>query len=85
MCYWRWFKDKEVDDRSLAHEVTEGWLRRQGLEALQVLACETRTAEHEKARRRLYGHLMRRGFRGDALREAMDEVRTLAEGHLADR
>ena len=67
-----------VSEQDLAVRVAEGWLRRQGAAAVRALGASTRTAESEKARRRLYGHLARRGFRGAALRSGMDVAVALA-------
>ena len=69
------FLDEDIEDPTLARRVTEEWLRRQSPDVSEALASETRTPEREKARRRLYGYLTRRGFRGDALREGMEGPR----------
>jgi len=70
--------DEGVSEQDLAIRVAEGWLRRQGTAAVEALAASTRTAESEKARRRLYGHLARRGFRGADLRSGIDAAVALA-------
>jgi regulatory protein len=70
--------DEGVSERGLAVRVAEGWLRRQGTATVEALAASTRTAESEKTRRRLYGHLARRGFRGEDLRSGIDAAVALA-------
>ena len=70
--------DEGVSEQDLAVRVAEGWLRRQGTAAVEALAASTRTVESEKARRRLYGHLARRGFRGADLRSGIDAAVALA-------
>lgn len=74
----RVFEDEEVSDEELAADVAARWVARQGAPLLAALAAAERTPEGEKARRRLYGHLARRGFRGDALRQAMERAVELA-------
>ncbi len=64
------FADEDVTDQKLAREVAEGWVWRQNTAALVALAHETQNPERDKARRRLNGYLARRGFRGEALRDA---------------
>ncbi len=66
--------DEEVTDATLARRVADAWLARQGPKVVQALGADPRNPEREKARRRLYGYLARRGFGGDALRDAMDSV-----------
>ena len=65
------FEDQDVDDATLAVDVAEKWIARQGTAVLDALRDEESTPERDKARRRLNGYLSRRGFRGDALRDAM--------------
>lgn len=72
------FKDEAVDDSALAKGVVEAWLRRQNQDVLDALADEGRSPEREKARRRLYGHLTRRGFGGTPLQEAMADAAEMA-------
>ena len=59
----------------VVREVTDGWLRRQSPDVSDALASDVRSPEREKARRRLYGYLTRRGFRGEALSEGMELAR----------
>ncbi len=66
--------DEEVTDTTLARQAADSWLSRQGHAVVEALAREPHDPEREKARRRLYGYLTRRGFRGDALRGAVDVV-----------
>ncbi len=71
----RVFEDEAASDSSLALEVAEGWASRQGLAVLEALASDARSPVRDRARRRLRGYLSRRGFRGEALRQA--EARAL--------
>ena len=68
------FENEGTDDLLLARQVAEGWLRRQNQDTLKILADTAHSQSREKVRRRLYGHLTRRGFRGDALRTAIEET-----------
>lgn len=70
----RVLEDEEVTDETLALQVVEGWLRRQGPGVIRALRSGARTPEAEKARRRLHGYLARRGFGGPALSRAMDRA-----------
>lgn len=65
-------EEEEVDDGALALEVVDRWMARQSRDLVRALAGEG--PDREKARRRLYGFLARRGFRGDALRRAMSRA-----------
>ena len=68
------FEDEGTDDLSLARQVAEGWLRRQNRDVVKALADTAHSQSRKKAHRRLYGYLTRRGFRGDALRAAIEET-----------
>ena len=68
------FENEGTDDLLLARQVAEGWLRRQNQDTVKTLADTAHSQSREKVRRRLYGHLTRRGFRGDALRTAIEET-----------
>lgn len=68
------FENEGIDDLLLARQVAEGWLRRQNQDTVKTLADTAHSQSREKVRRRLYGHLTRRGFRGDALRTAIEET-----------
>jgi regulatory protein len=72
------FDDEEVTDLALAREAAEAWLARQSERLAHALASTGPTPEREKARRRLYGYLARRGFHGDALTEALDHAARIA-------
>jgi len=74
----RVFEDEDVSDAALARESAEGWVTRQGASTLEALAADGHTPERDKARRRLYGYLARRGFRGDALGAALEHAEGLA-------
>ena len=76
----RVMEEQEVSELDLALQVAEGWLNRQGPSVRTSLGAAAADPGREKARRRLYGFLARRGFRGDALRTAMERARTLARG-----
>lgn len=77
--------DRDVADAAIAavmdaEDVVEGDLARQSAEAWarkneRALRNARKSREdRQKARRRLYGHLARRGFAPDAVRAAMDAV-----------
>ena len=68
------FENEGTDDLLLARQVAEGWLRRQNQDTVKTLADTAHSQSREKVRRRLYGHLTRRGFCGDALRTAIEET-----------
>ena len=68
------FENEGTDDLLLARQVAEGWLKRQNQDTVKTLADTAHSQSREKVRRRLYGHLTRRGFRGDALRTAIEET-----------
>ena len=65
-------EEQEVSELDLALEVAEGWLKRQGPAVRTALGAPTRDPAKEKARRRLYSFLARRGFRGDEARRGME-------------
>jgi len=71
-------EEEALTEEALAEKVLEGWLKRQGPATVQALAAREPTPERERARRRLYGHLARRGFGGPALTAALDAARALA-------
>jgi regulatory protein len=74
----RVFKDEDVSDVGLATEAVASWMARQGASTLAALAADGHTPERDKARRRLYGYLTRRGFGGQALNEALQHAARLA-------
>lgn len=58
-----------VDEAGLARQAAEAWARKN-----PSLRDPRDRDEYAAARRRLYGHLARRGFGGEALREAIEAV-----------
>jgi regulatory protein len=72
------FEDEEVTDAGLAREGAESWVGRQGAATLAALADDAHSPERDKARRRLYGYLARRGFRGEALTAALEHAEGIA-------
>lgn len=72
------FEDEEVSDVDLARGAAEAWLARQPADVSSALSSRSHTAASGKAKRRLYGYLTRRGFRGDALNAAMRHAETRA-------
>ncbi|MGE0159165.1 MAG: regulatory protein RecX [Gemmatimonadales bacterium] len=75
----RVFADEEVSDAALAREAAVGWLGRQG-RSVRAALSDRGSPERDKARRRLHGYLARRGFRGDALGEAMAHAERISAG-----
>jgi regulatory protein len=73
----RVFEDEDASDADLASDAAEGWIRRQGANIVEALAGPA-GPERDKAKRRLHGYLSRRGFRGDALTEAMERATAVA-------
>lgn len=73
----------ETDEPSLAEEVGRHWARTQSLETLAALTDARFSPEREKAKRRLYGHLARRGFGGEALRAGLDAALAEAAERLS--
>jgi regulatory protein len=70
--------DEAVTEATLAERVVEAWLSRQGTAVRRALASRDRSAASEKAYRRLYGYLARRGFVGSGLSRAIELARSLA-------
>ena len=73
----RVFEDEGASDAGLAREAAEAWIVRQGSATRGALGGG-HTPQRDKAKRRLYGYLARRGFRGDALAEAVGHAEQLA-------
>lgn len=69
----RVFADEEVTDVALAREAASAWLARRGAAVHEALGARS-SPDRDRARRRLYGYLARRGFRGDALTAAMEHA-----------
>ena len=74
----RVFRDEDVSDSEIALEVAEKWAARQSPSLLQALASPERSAERDKARRRLNRFLARRGFGGEAMKGATARAVELA-------
>jgi len=72
----------DTDDRTLAARVAERWVERQSDDLLRALVERDDRDTHQKARRRLYGYLGRRGFRGGAISRGMDVARDEARRRL---
>ena len=68
------FDDEDVSVPDLALDVARGWVRRQSPSVREALLSADFGPEREKARRRLYAFLARRGFTGSAARAALDEL-----------
>lgn len=66
--------EEEVSEPELAREVAEKWVRRQRADVVRALLAPPPDPERERVRRRLYDHLRRRGFGGDAVRAALLEA-----------
>lgn len=62
---------QEVDEVELARRSAEAWARKNRSALQRAVASKE---DRLKARRRLYGHLARRGFTGDAVRSAISAV-----------
>ncbi len=64
------FGQEDVSDTELASQAARAWARR----SLRGPASSLSREERDRARRRLYAYLARRGFAGEPLRRAMDDV-----------
>lgn len=69
----RVFEDEDTSDVSLAREAADAWVRRAPPALLAAARGRDREAR-DKARRRLYGYLSRRGFPPQAVRRAAEEA-----------
>lgn len=69
------FAEEEVSVSALALEVARGWLRRQPAATRQALLADEFSAPRDKARRRFFAFLARRGFSGTVARTALDDIR----------
>ena len=74
------FREQEVREDTLARKAALGWLARQRPDARAALARSDRSAERERAVRRLIGFLARRGFAGDVAKEALEAAAAAARG-----
>jgi regulatory protein len=57
-------EEEGTEESALAARAGERWARTQGLDLLRVLVSEAFSPEREKARKKLYAYLGRRGFMG---------------------
>ena len=65
-------EEEGASEQSVAEEAAQRWVRKQGEKVLLELTDESFSEAREKARRRLYGFLVRRGFRGGAARAGLE-------------
>jgi len=76
-------EEEGVTELELSRTAARSWVRKQGAALLDRFLDEQFSPEREKARRRLYGFLSRRGFLGEAASEGMrageEEARRLKE------
>ena len=63
--------EEEVNERDLAVDAARAWARKN---ATAVRSAGRSREDRQRARRRLYGHLARRGFAPDAVRAGVDDV-----------
>ena len=73
----------ETDEDRLAEEVGRHWARTQSIGTLETLTQKGFSPEQQKVSRRLYGHLARRGFGGQALRCGVEAAGREAAERLA--
>lgn len=78
------FRDEGLSEAELVEAAARGWLARQSLRVKRELAAEPFRDEHQRARRRLYGYLARRGFRGAQVVRAMEAARRRAQDEVDD-
>jgi regulatory protein len=64
--------EEEITEGTLAEAAARAWVRKQSASVQEDLLAHRFSPERERARRRLYGFLSRRGFRGDAARAGME-------------
>jgi regulatory protein len=74
------FEDEDTNDTELARRAADAWLARQPGDVASALGSRTHTPAGGRAKRRLYGYLVRRGFRGDALVGAMRHAEEVGRG-----
>lgn len=65
-------EEEGTSEAHLAEEAARAWIRKQGPRPLKELLEDRFTPQRERARRRLYGFLARRGFKGEAAKTGMD-------------
>lgn len=75
------FEEEGLSEADLATRAARKWVRKQGRSIHQALLGDRFTSTREKARRRLYAYLGRRGFRGKpaslAMEAGLDEARKI--------
>ena len=64
--------EEEVTEADMSREAARSWVRKQSPSTLDQFLGPRFGEERERARRRLYGYLVRRGFRGEAARLGME-------------
>ena len=64
--------EEGVSASDLSAMAAEGWVRKQAASVRAHLVEDRFSPEREKARRRLYGFLARRGFVGESLRSGLE-------------
>jgi len=73
------FLEAGASDADLADQAARKWIRKQGHRVLEELVQDGFSVTREKARRRLFSYLVRRGFRGEDARmgieSGLDEAR----------
>jgi regulatory protein len=65
-------EEEGVSSGDLSARAAESWIRKQSSSTRKELLGDRFTPERERARRRLYGFLARRGFTGDAARRGLE-------------
>jgi hypothetical protein len=68
----RVLEEEGITEGELSVKAAEGWVRKQGPTVRGDLLGERFSPRREKARRRLYGFLARRGFAGEAARLGLE-------------
>jgi regulatory protein len=66
------FQEERASESGLADLAARKWIRQQGPRVLEELLQDCFSKERERARRRLYAYLARRGFRGEDVRGGID-------------
>jgi regulatory protein len=77
------FSEQALSEDGLAREAALAWLARQRPDVRSALARRDRSPERERATRRLGGFLARRGFGGEAARQAVEAAVAAANGEGA--
>jgi regulatory protein len=66
------FQEAGASESGLADRAARKWIRQQGPRILEELVQDQFSEARERARRRLYSYLARRGFRGEDARAGID-------------